>query len=214
MKIIKDVIQNYTKKAHYKEVNLNAVRKYLGEYVDDYNKKSIKMNADIEKSNKKKMREYLLSYFKTAPREQITHVLCKNILIAALPEIEQKLFDDDDIYTSYIRELISNHKEKTNSKDIKVLQNEIDKETKKQIKELMIKYVNMSDVENITKSLCNGYLVTELSDHHADINKYDELISEIMTTERNKKMKKQLAAIKMSVKRPTRNESVQLFLLP
>jgi len=169
---------------------------YITELVaNEYKKKSARMNADAEKSTKKVIKDLLVFYFKTASDDHISTTLCKSKLMEALPHLNSDLLDDD-VYTEYILQIISEHKAKKLNRSMKTLQSGIDRGMKKQIKDLVVKYAKTSEIPKVTKSLCKAFLLTELKDNCGDISKYDELIKDVLATELDKKMGRQLNALK------------------
>jgi len=71
---------------------------------------------------------------------------------------------------------------------------------KKQLRDLVVKFVKQTDVEKITKSLCKEHLISKVMNNCGDISRYDNHINEVMNAELDKKMGKQLVAMKKVVK--------------
>ena len=97
--------------------------------------------------------------------------------------------------------MINEHKAKINTKTMKVLQNDIDKGMKKQLRDLVVNFAKTTQLEIFTKSLCKAYLIAEVKDDCGDISRYDNHINDVMVAELEKKMGKQLAVLKNVVKR-------------
>jgi len=220
-KVVRTQIANYSKKAHHTEINSHSVHAHLGAILNDYSipvkytdlvdehvkkehaKKIGKILADQDKENKKSIKELMNSHFKISNVEDISLRRSMHQLKLALRHIPEESWQTKG-YEDFVRELITEHQSKTNTKTIKVLQNSIDKGMKQQLRDLVVQFVKKTEVEKITKSLCKAYLVAEVKNDCGDISRYDDHISDVMKDEIKKKIGKQLLAMNTVMKKDTK----------
>ena len=213
-------LRNYSKTADHTELTLDMAKRYLctvlhtnclyekySDSIDEFvakerAKKMDKMDADTHKENKKKIKELMNSHFKASSVDQIKLSQSMNQLRAYLPHIPASIWQTN-VYDDFVSDLIDEHKAKVNAKTSKISQTEVDKAMKKQIRDLIGIFAKKSDLENITEELCRAYLIAEVKDDCGHIDKYNELINEVMDAEIKKKISKQLLALKIVVKKTT-----------
>jgi len=211
---VKSQFKTYSKTADHTDMNINAVRGYIGNRLADYSitdrysnlitelvtkeyqKKFEKMNADAENSNKKMIKDLISSHLKIVDVNDVSHPRCMMELQKALPHIPGELWQAD-VYGAFVQDLINEHKAKHDMKSSKFLQSNTDKDMKKQIKELVLLYAKDANLENITIDNINGHLVANLQNDCGHIARYKVYINDCIEAAINKKMGQQKNSMKI-----------------